>query len=138
MTTTGLFVAAWACGTTSLGAAAAVVLVQDLSPGERWTVLGLLAGVVLGGGKLLISGVVTAIRDLGKDQKDNTKVLADLLTEIKLQAQANATAHAAYASARDAAVGDVIGAIENIPTQVVDEIDKRENELERRRNRGGT
>lgn len=102
-----------------------VAVAQDIGVPQQWTVLGLLAAVVLGGGKMLVQGVVKAIRDLGEDQRENTRVLSGLLTEIKLLSQQNTQAHADYARQRDSAVGEVLAAIDRMPNEVATELTRR-------------
>lgn len=115
--------AIYVSGAASIGY---IALAQDMPVPQQWTVLGLLAVVVLGGGKMLVQGVVKAIRDLGEDQRENTRVLAGLLTEIKLLSQLNTQAHADYARERDRAVGELKAILTHMPQDVANKI--RENQ----------
>jgi hypothetical protein len=107
-----------------------------LTKPQQWSVLGLLAAVILGGGYLLFqtsesqrksqetqsAAIVTAVRELGAENRQTRDVLAGLLIELKLQAQQNGHVHAEYSRERDRAVEALKDAIKNIPQLVVDRI----------------
>lgn len=109
---------------------------QHFTKPQQWTLLGLLAAVVLGGGWLQFqhsAAVVDAVKDLGAvqtrstdvivaEQKQTRQVMSELVTELKLEAQEARHVHADGTRERDRAVETLKEAIKAIPQAVAERL----------------
>jgi hypothetical protein len=95
-----------ACSATAIG----VVAVTEGTPAENWTILGLLAAVVLGIGSRMVMSLDknTAATNAMSGAIDRSSAVAqNLVTELRTLITQQTEAHADYATARERAVADL-------------------------------
>ena len=105
MTTAGTLFAV-TCSATAI----AVVAVTEGTPAENWTILGLLAAVVLGvGGRMVLSldKNTAATNAMSVAIAASASAQANLVTELRALITQQSAAHADYAAARERAVADL-------------------------------
>lgn len=90
----------------------AVAATEEMPSGQQWTVLALLAMVVLGIGGKLVLAIET-----------NTKTIAEVGTKLQLMIQESLTARAEVEKARN----EVREHVEDLPRHVVDELQRRKS-----------
>ena len=101
---TSIFVAA--CSASAF----AVVALTEGTPAENWTIIGLLAAVVLGVGGRMVAALdknTVATSAMSVSMTASTAATASLVLELRTLIQQQTQAHADYASARERAVADL-------------------------------